>query len=101
MTRDWTRWANGRLDARVTRRQVLTGLGALGAAAAFRQLPLAGQTPAPPFRIDIHQHFVSPAVLAEVTKRNVGNANMRRWTPALAIEELDKSSAAAAVLSLT
>jgi predicted TIM-barrel fold metal-dependent hydrolase len=76
-------------------------LGAVAAAAALRQLPLSGQTPAPPFRIDIHQHFVSPAVLAEVTRRNVGNANMRRWTAALAIEEMDRSSTATAVLSLT
>ena len=83
-----------------TRRDFLIGLGALGAAALL-PAPLRAQAtaPAPTFRIDVHQHFASPGWLAEVTKRNVGNANMRTWKPETALEELDKSGTAAAFFS--
>jgi len=85
-----------------TRRDFLIGLGAFGAAALLPS-PLRSQATAPAqtFRIDVHQHFSSPGWLAEVTKRNMGNANMRTWTPEIALNELDKTGTAAAMLSLT
>ena len=83
-----------------SRRDFLIGLGAVGAAAL---LPLRAQATAPAqtFRIDVHHHLASPGWLAEVTKRNVGNATMRTWTPETSLAELDKSGTAAAILSVT
>ena len=83
-----------------TRREFLTGLGALGAAALLPTLSLA-QTGIRPFRIDVHHHFSSPGFVAEVTKRGLGNPNMRKWTPEVSLEEMEKGGTATAVLSIT
>lgn len=78
----------------------MTGLGALGAAAMLPK-PLWGQTPARPYRIDVHHHFASPGFVAEVVKRGEANPKTRQWTPEESLEEMEKSGTATAVLSIT
>ena len=102
-----------------SRRAFLGGLGAIGAGLAFRApsnpgpfVPLdaaALQTPAArpaPYRIDIHQHFISPAFLATLTARNAttpvpGLVNWKGWSPARAVEVLDQNGVALAMVSMT
>lgn len=102
----------------IGRRAFLGGLGAIGVGLAFRPptpgpyVPLDGeallaaaQRPAP-FRIDIHQHFVSPSFLAALTARSAttavpGLVNWKDWTPARALEALDQNGIATAMLSMT
>lgn len=97
----------------------LGGLGAVGAGLALRApsnpgpfVPLNGeallaaaQRPAP-HRIDIHQHFMSPSFLTTLTARNAtipvpGLVNWKGWTPGRAVEALDQSGIATAMLSMT
>ncbi len=109
----------------ITRRTFLGGLGAVGAGLAFRSpsnagpyLPLEGsgawglqaagaaQAPARPYRIDIHQHFVSPGFLATLTARNAttpvpGLVNWKGYSPARMVEILDQNGIAAAMMSVT
>lgn len=112
----------------VGRREFLGGLGAVTAGLAFRPpsspgpyvplespgivgdaLPasaLQAAQRAAPFRIDIHQHFISPAFLAALTARNAstpvpGLAAWKGWTPARAVEVLDQNSVSLAMLSMT
>jgi predicted TIM-barrel fold metal-dependent hydrolase len=96
------------------RRQVLRMMGALGLGAILRPILLngaAGQTAAggaeKPSRIDVHFHVVSPAYLkrtARFADPNRGNARsdttLTRWTPVLAVEEMDKGGIAAGMLSI-
>lgn len=103
----------------LSRRVFLGGLGAIGAGLAFRPpsgpgpfVPLnapallaQAQRPAP-HRIDIHQHFISPAFLATLTARSAttavpGLVNWKGWTPARAVEVLDQNSISTAMLSMT
>ena len=93
-------WGCAACARAATRREFLTGLGALGAAALLPDWSRA-QAGVQPFRIDVHHHFSSPGFVAEVVKRNLGNANMRKWTPQLSLDEMEKSGTATAVLSIT
>jgi predicted TIM-barrel fold metal-dependent hydrolase len=89
-----------------SRRQLLTALGVLGASSLLprsfqAQAPAAGNR-----RIDIHQHFVSPAFLAMLTDRNAktpvpGLAAWKDYSPARAVEGLDRIGVATAMLSIT
>lgn len=87
-----------------TRRAFLGQLAAAGVALAVRGA--AGQVPPPPARVDVHQHFVSPAYLAFLNARNAtspvaGLASWKGFTPARAVETLDRVGVATAMLSLT
>lgn len=73
------------MTPRFGRRQVLKGLG--GAAAAFACAPALAAAPAPARIIDVHHHF----------HPTLKNAYGREWSPAIAIEELDKNGVAAAI----
>jgi predicted TIM-barrel fold metal-dependent hydrolase len=100
----------------VGRRIFLGGLGAITAGLAFRPpsnpgpyVPLwaegLAQRPAP-FRIDIHQHFISPAFLSTLTARNAttpvpGLVNWKGWSPVRALEFMDTNGVATAMLSVT
>lgn len=92
---------------RRSRRDVLAGLGAIGACLALpgRGLWAQAQTPAP-FRIDVHQHFVSPDYYATLNRKNAiapvpGLANWKAFSPARAVEELDRLGVATAMMSVT
>src|SRR5216110_1680325 len=90
---------------RSPRRGFLSKLSALGAAGA---LPggLLAQEPkrAPvvargkPYRIDVHHHLMYPGYLEEVGGRRAGSTF--KWSPAMSIEDMDKSGIAVSVLSL-
>ncbi len=90
---------------RPPRRSFLSKLAALGAAGA---LPggLMAQEPkrAPvvahgkPYRIDVHHHLMYPGYLEEVGGRRAGSTF--KWSPALSIEDMDRSGIAVSLLSL-
>jgi predicted TIM-barrel fold metal-dependent hydrolase len=86
------------------RREFLATLaaGAAGLAQPFR----AGAQPAAATRIDIHQHFVSPGFLATLNAKNAtmripGLAAWKDFSPARAVEALDRVGTEKAMLSIT
>jgi predicted TIM-barrel fold metal-dependent hydrolase len=86
-----------------TRRDLLTGIGALGASALFPSGKLWSQTPAGnPRRIDLHHHFGSPRwIKKEVEFKRPGWEAAKDNTPAKAIEGMDKAGVATAIVSCT
>jgi 6-methylsalicylate decarboxylase len=89
----------------LSRRGFLAGLAAVGAHVASVPHRLAAQS-SPPHRIDVHQHFVSPRYLATLNEKNQsapvpGLANWKGYSPARAVENLDRLGIAAAMLSIT
>jgi len=99
---------------RSTRRQFIgtltVGAGALlatrlsSAQGPFDQAQ--GRQPAPTRRIDIHQHFVSPSFLAFLGAKNAvsavpGFAAWKDYSPARAVETLDRVGTQTAMLSIT
>jgi 6-methylsalicylate decarboxylase len=86
------------------RRQFLAGgaaaLGLGSAAGLGRVLPAAAQAPAKT-RIDVHHHFIPQFHVDALTApgRRVG-APPPKWTPALSLEEMDKSGIATSILSI-
>jgi 6-methylsalicylate decarboxylase len=101
-------------ECQTSRRQVLRTLGALGVGtvltpsllrSATRQM--TGSAEEIPSRVDVHFHVVSPAYLkrtARFVDPNRGNARsdttLTRWTPALAVGEMDKGGIAKGMLSI-
>jgi predicted TIM-barrel fold metal-dependent hydrolase len=94
-------------DTRRSRRLFLATLGAAGAGSLLHGLPSAAQTPAAAARrIDIHQHFVSPGFYATLNAKNAttpipGLAAWKGFSPASAVEALDRVGIATAMLSIT
>src|SRR6188474_3056480 len=94
-------------DTRRSRRLFLAALGAAGAGSLLHGLPSAAQTPGTPARrIDIHQHFVSPGFYATLNSKNAtapipGLAAWKGYSPASAVEALDRVGIATAMLSIT
>ncbi len=86
---------------RTTRREFLSGLGAIGGAALLPNAslgqPTGGDTQ--PFRVDVHHHFASPGFVAEMTNRNIGNPRYRLWTPQVSLDEMDEGAVATSILS--
>ena len=92
------------------RRQFLSSLGAAGAvSAASLALPslfAQGAGAGARTRVDIHQHFVSPAFLATITAKNAtmkipGLAAWKDFSPARAVETLDRVGTETGMLSIT
>jgi 6-methylsalicylate decarboxylase len=98
-----------------SRREFLTALAALGWGAALSAGPLMAQTnsPAPvtaanakAHRIDVHHHFLPPRYMAEEHERlkfghNLSVNQLLSWTPAQALEVMEKSGIATAVASIS
>jgi 6-methylsalicylate decarboxylase len=89
-----------------TRRTVLASGAAMlgvsaGLAAAGRAMPAAAQTPPARTRIDVHHHFV-PQFYADAMSAPGRRAGGRppNWSPALSLEDMDKSGIATSVLSI-
>src|SRR5438094_8532706 len=59
------------------------------------------RTSAKPFRVDIHHHFGPAVWVAEVKGRPLLQAANTTWTPAKSIEDMDRGSVAASVISIT
>ncbi len=76
------------------------GLAGLAAAASGVSGGAFAQTKAP-FRIDVHHHLSPPAFIEAVVKAKLGNKPMLDWTPARAIEDMDKAGIAVSMTSIT
>ena len=82
------------------RRQFLAGLAGVGAAALVPAL--RAQAPATSARrIDVHHHFASPGWLKTLRAADVLHPSWATWTPARAMETLDRSGTATAIASIT
>jgi predicted TIM-barrel fold metal-dependent hydrolase len=84
------------------RRGFLTGLAAAGAAALLPgcvhpMLPSAVNGR----RVDVHQHFFPPTLLAEMSARGLADATAAAWSPARALDDMQQAGVAKAMLSLT
>ena len=99
---------------RATRRQFIGTLTAGAGALLAARMPSAqapfdkaqGGQPAAARRIDIHQHFVSPSFLAFLGAKNAvspvpGFAAWKDYSPARAVETLDRVGTQTAMLSIT
>jgi predicted TIM-barrel fold metal-dependent hydrolase len=90
----------------VNRRTFLAHLAAVGALPALKAAGATQAPAAPASRLDVHQHFVSPAYLAMLTARSAsapvpGLASWKGFTPARAVESLDRVGIATAMISVT
>lgn len=88
------------------RRRFLGTLAALGAASLFPAASARSQTSGAR-RIDVHQHFISPSFHAFLNAKNSpsspvpGIAAWHDYSPARAVEELDRVGIETAMLSIT
>jgi len=88
-----------------TRREFLSTLSVAAAGSMLSTLASSAQAPTAR-RIDIHQHFVSPSFLATLGAKNAiapvpGFAAWKGYSPARAVEALDRVGIATAMLSIT
>ena len=82
------------------RRTFLAGLAALGAGALLSRDGSAAQTKAAaPHRIDVHNHLGPPSYVAEMGK--AVPRGIQEWTPAKAIEDMDKAGVATSITSIS
>jgi len=89
---------------RPSRRELLRGCVAFGAAALFPSGTAPAQAPSGESRriIDVHQHFVSPDYLAFLaSKRMGGGPQWKDYSPAKHIEDMDKAGIATSMVSPT
>lgn len=89
-----------------TRREFIAALSAAATGSLLPTLASSAQTSSPARRIDIHQHFVSPSFLSTLTAKNAiapvpGFAAWKGYSPARAVEALDRVGIATAMLSIT
>jgi predicted TIM-barrel fold metal-dependent hydrolase len=89
--------------ARIGRREFLAGLATAGATALVSDVLDGAQvrpgTPMPPHRIDVHYHFSSPGFIAAIKARNTGQVALMNWTPARALEDMDRDGVATSIVS--
>jgi predicted TIM-barrel fold metal-dependent hydrolase len=95
----------------ISRRELLISLATLGAVAMLPGKLMAGIAPLLPGarsgRIDVHHHIMPPRYLSLARERIIAAAGATRdvsvltdWTPAKAVEEMDKNGVATAITSL-
>jgi predicted TIM-barrel fold metal-dependent hydrolase len=93
-----------------TRRDFLGGLAAIGAGmlasgcqtpAPGSAVPASSAVPANPRLIDVHHHFASPGWIKMLRNDGVLNPGWEGFTPAKAIDLMDKSGTATAISSPT
>jgi predicted TIM-barrel fold metal-dependent hydrolase len=86
-----------------TRRDLLAGLAALGAGAVLSRGKLTAQTPGGSTRrIDVHHHFANAELIKLMAEKKTSGWNT--WTPyspAKAVEDMDKGGVQASMLSIT
>ena len=85
------------------RREFLAGLAAAGATALIPDILKGAQTRpspiAPPHRIDVHYHGNSPGFIAAIKAHNTGQTALMNWTPAKALEDMDRDGVATSIMS--
>src|SRR5271155_4500974 len=79
---------------RLGRRGLLAGAVALTTAA--RMAPAKAQTPLSPFRIDVHHHYTSPALLAMMKGRRTHQTFNEEWTVTKSLDAMDRGGVATA-----
>jgi len=89
-----------------TRRDFLAAVAAVSAGSLLTAVRPGAQAPPRPGRVDIHQHFVSPGFLAALTAKNAttpipGLGAWKGFSPARAVETLDRVGVQTAMLSIT
>src|SRR5579864_2067142 len=86
-----------------SRRDFLAGLAAVAAGAALPGGKVAAQAPAAnPRRLDLHHHFGTPAWIKMTNdKKSQGYQTWQPYTPAKAIEDMDRGGVAVSLLSVT
>ena len=91
------------------RREFVKSIAAFGAGALLSNKWLLAQTQplpsAPPDRIDVHHHILPPAYMLRARDRILAisdrdHSALLSWTPARAVEEMDKHGIATAITSL-
>src|SRR6266853_4119464 len=85
------------------RRGFLSRLAALGAAAVLPGESLAqgakkSAARSKPYRLDVHHHLIYPGYLDEIAGSRASSPV--KWSPAMSIEEMDKSGIALSMMSL-
>ena len=93
---------NDRVTLR-SRRQLLTGLAALGAAALLAGNRMRAQSPGGATRrLDLHHHFANAELIKIMNdKKTAGFQTWQPYSPAKAIEDMDKGGVEASMLSIT
>ena len=85
------------------RREFIAGLAAMGASALVPDLLDGAQTrpaaSAAPHRIDVHYHGNSPGFIAAIKAHNTGQMPLMNWTPAKALEDMDRDAVATSIMS--
>src|SRR5436305_494636 len=94
------------MGMRVGRREFLAGLGAAGATALLPRSLAAGQArggaaAAGAGRIDVHYHGNSPGFIAAIKAHNTGQMPLMNWTPAKALEDMDRDGVATSIMSIS
>jgi predicted TIM-barrel fold metal-dependent hydrolase len=86
-----------------SRRRFIAGLAGLGTSLIFSSVKSPAQSSGPRAgRIDVHHHFGSPAWVSMVnTKRTQGYQTWQPYTPARAIEDMDRGGVSMALISIT
>ena len=91
------------MNARVRRREFIAGLAAAGVTALVPAVLKGAQVrpgaAAPPHRIDVHYHGNSPGFIAAIKARNTGQTALMNWTPAKALEDMDRDGVATSIMS--
>ena len=77
----------------ISRRAFLASCAALAAGAAAAKSPPRPRGRARPYRIDVHHHFVPPALQKE-------GSGFPAWSPERALEDMDNAGIGTAILSL-
>jgi predicted TIM-barrel fold metal-dependent hydrolase len=89
--------------ARVRRREFIAGLAAAGVTALVPDVLKGAQArpaaAAPLHRIDVHYHGNSPGFIAAIKARNTGQTALMNWTPAKALEDMDRDGVATSIMS--
>ena len=89
--------------SRLSRRELLTGLAAVGAGALLSSGKLRAQAPGGATRrLDLHHHFANPALIKLMAEKKM--SGWQTWTPyspAKAIEDMDKGGVQASMVSIT
>lgn len=91
------------MDASLSRRDLLTGLAALGASALLPSASVWAQASrATRRRLDLHHHFATPRWIKTLRDSQLqGWQQFEDYTPAKAIEAMDRSGVATAFVSIT
>ena len=90
---------------KMSRRELLYGMAALGAASLVPRFGFAEQSgsaaAARPFRIDTHHHFTVPKLIAESTAKGVNQPGLQDWTPQKSLDQMDKAGVATSIISIS